>query len=44
MKTVLLKLDDSTYNETEKIMTHLKMPRNQYTYEAIGFYKSYIFL
>lgn len=41
MKTVLLKLDDSTYGETETILTHLKKPRNRYINEAIAFYNRY---
>lgn len=41
MKTVLLKLDDSTYGETETILTHVKKPRNRYINEAIAFYNRY---
>ncbi len=41
MKTVLLKLDDSTYGETEKILTRIKKPRNRYINEAVAFYNKY---
>ncbi|MGD9556644.1 MAG: hypothetical protein AB7V25_06475 [Mangrovibacterium sp.] len=41
MKTVLLKLDDSTYEETEKILTRIKKPRNRYINEAVAFYNKY---
>jgi len=30
MKTVLLKLDDSTFCETENILTRIKKPRNRF--------------
>ena len=38
MKTVLLKLDDSTFCETENILTRIKKPRNRYINEAVSFY------
>jgi hypothetical protein len=41
MKTVLLKLDDSTYGETESILTRIKKPRNRYINEAVAFYNNY---
>jgi len=41
MKTVLLKLDDSTYGETESILTRIKKPRNRYINEAVAFYNKY---
>lgn len=41
MKTVLLKLDDSTYGETETILTQIKKPRNRYINEAVAFYNRY---
>ena len=41
MKTVLLKLDDSTYEETENVLTRIKKPRNRYINEAIAYYNKY---
>ena len=41
MKKVLLKLDDSTYSETEIILTQLKKPRNRYINEAVAFYNKH---
>ena len=38
MKTVSLKIDDSIFVETEKIISKLKKPRNRYINEAIDFY------
>lgn len=38
MKTVSLKIDDSIFNETEKILARIKKPRNRYINEAIEFY------
>lgn len=38
MKTVSLKIDDSIFGETEKILSGLKMPRNRYINEAIAYY------
>jgi hypothetical protein len=38
MKTVLLKIDDSIFGETEKILSRIKVPRNRYINEAIGYY------
>ena len=38
MKTVSLKIDDSIFGETEKILAHIKKPRNRYINEAIEFY------
>jgi len=38
MKTVSLKIDDSVYGETEKILSRIKIPRNRYINEAIAFY------
>ncbi|HAH57033.1 MAG: hypothetical protein KUL83_08000 [Lentimicrobium sp.] len=38
MKTVSLKIDDSIFSETEKIISKLKKPRNRYINEAIDFY------
>jgi len=38
MKTVSLKIDDSIFGETEKILTRLKKTRNRYINEAIDYY------
>ena len=38
MKTVSLKIDDSIFAETEKILARIKKPRNRYINEAIEFY------
>lgn len=38
MKTVSLKIDDSIFGETEKILIRIKMPRNRYINEAIEYY------
>jgi predicted transcriptional regulator len=38
MKTVSLKIDDSIFIETEKILARIKKPRNRYINEAIEFY------
>ncbi len=38
MKTVSLKIDDSVFGETEKILSGIKMPRNRYINEAIAYY------
>jgi predicted transcriptional regulator len=38
MKTVSLKIDDSIFSETEKILALIKKPRNRYINEAIEFY------
>lgn len=38
MKTVSLKIDDSIFGETEKILSGMNMPRNRYINEAIDFY------
>ncbi len=38
MKTVSLKIDDSIFGETEKILSGLNMPRNRYINEAISYY------
>lgn len=38
MKTVSLKIDDSIFGETEKILALVKKPRNRYINEAIDFY------
>lgn len=38
MKTVSLKIDESIFGETEKILTLMKKPRNRYFNEAIDYY------
>ena len=38
MKTVSLKIDDSIFGETEKILSRIKKSRNRYINEAIAFY------
>ncbi len=38
MKTVSLKIDDSIFGETEKILSRINIPRNRYINEAIEFY------
>lgn len=38
MKTVSLKIDDSIFEETEKILSKVKKPRNRYINEALAYY------
>ena len=38
MKTVSLKIDDSIFVETEKILSKIKKPRNRYINDAIEYY------
>jgi len=38
MKIVSLKIDDSIFGETEKILSVMKKPRNRYINEAIDYY------
>ncbi len=38
MKNISLKLDDSVFGETEKILSRIKKPRNRYINEALDFY------
>lgn len=38
MKTVSLKIDESIFGETEKILALMKKPRNRYFNEAIEYY------
>ncbi|MFY9150834.1 MAG: hypothetical protein WAO52_02380 [Prolixibacteraceae bacterium] len=38
MKTVSLKIDESTFGETEKILEVMKKSRNRYINEAIEYY------
>ncbi len=38
MKAVSLKIDESIFSETEKILSKIKMPRNRYINDAIDHY------
>jgi hypothetical protein len=38
MKTVSLKIEDSIFGETEKILSSIRIPRNRYINEAIEHY------
>jgi hypothetical protein len=38
MKTVSLKIDDSIFTETEKILSRISIPRNRYINVAIDYY------
>ena len=38
MKTILLKIDDSIFGETENIVALMKKTRNRYINEAIDYY------
>jgi metal-responsive CopG/Arc/MetJ family transcriptional regulator len=40
MKTISLKIEDSIFNETEKLVSKLKKSRNRYINEAIDYYNS----
>jgi hypothetical protein len=40
MKTVSLKIDDSIFGETEKILSRIKIPRNRYINEALEYYNN----
>lgn len=41
MKTLSLKLDDSVFEETEKLTAELKLARNRYINEALNLYNQY---
>lgn len=41
MKTISLKIDDSIFGETEKILSTVNKPRNRYINEALDFYNKY---
>jgi len=41
MKTVSLKIDDSIFEETERVLSRIKKPRNRYINEAIEYYNRY---
>ena len=36
-----LKLDDAVFDDTEKVIKQLKMPRNRYINEALAMYNRY---
>ena len=38
MKNISLKMDDTIFGETEKILSRIKKPRNRYINEAIKYY------
>lgn len=38
MKNLSLKMDDSTFQETERILTKVRKNRNRYINEAVQFY------
>jgi hypothetical protein len=38
MKTISLKINDSIFGETERILSRIKIPRNRYINEAIEYY------
>ena len=38
MKTLSLKLDDSVFSDTEKVLHHVKKSRNRYINEALEYY------
>ena len=38
MKTLSLKLDDSVFTDTEKVISNIKKSRNRYINEALVFY------
>ena len=41
MKTISLKIDDSIFGETEKILSRMEKPRNRYINEAIDYYNRF---
>lgn len=41
MKTISLKIDDSIFGETEKILSKIKKPRNRYINEALEYYNQF---
>lgn len=41
MKIVSLKIDESIFGETEKILSRIKKPRNRYINEAIDYYNRF---
>jgi hypothetical protein len=38
MKMLSLKLDDTIFNETEKLILEIKQPRNRYINDALNYY------
>lgn len=38
MKTLSLKLDDSVFTETERVISHIKKSRNRYINDALDYY------
>lgn len=41
MKTLSLKLDDDIFEETEKVVSELKLARNRYINEALNLYNQF---
>ncbi len=41
MKTLSLKLDDTVFEETEKVVSELSIARNRYINEALNLYNQY---
>ncbi len=41
MKTISLKIDDSIFGETEKIISRISKTRNRYINDAIDFYNNH---
>ena len=41
MKTLSLKLDDNVFEETEKVVSELKLARNRYINEALNLYNQF---
>lgn len=41
MKTLSLKLDDNIFEETEKVVSELKLARNRYINEALSLYNQF---
>jgi hypothetical protein len=41
MKTLSLKLDDSVFEETEKMVSELKLARNRYINESLTLYNQF---
>jgi predicted transcriptional regulator len=41
MKTVSLKIDDSIFEETERLLSQIKKPRNRYINEALEYYNRF---
>lgn len=40
MKTISLKIDDTIFGETEKILSKIKKPRNRYINDALDYYNN----